>query len=323
MYVLTSAVLQVRLFMKKYPILLVILGSILWGTDSLFRRPLTQTLSPVTIVFLEHCILVLVMLPILLKSKSALVRLTGRDWISLFFIAIGGSVAATSLFTYSIKLGNPSVTVLLQKTQPFFTLVLARWLLKEKPGRWFWIWLPPAVAGAYLISSPDWRAGFTIDPQQPLSILAALGAACLWGSSTVFGRHIVSRMPVPALTGMRFLIALPVLAVLFAWQPAALRLLPDSTLSAGSVLAMALIPGLAALALYYRGLQATPASLAAVGEMAFPLTAIAANRLILGISLSPSQFLGGFILVISVTALSILSARDRLARIQTQSLFTM
>jgi drug/metabolite transporter (DMT)-like permease len=302
--------------MKKYPILLVIMGSILWGTDSLFRRPLTQSFSPITIVFLEHCILVLVMFPVLIKSGPALLRLTHRDWTSLLFIALGGSVVATSLFTFSIKFGNPSVTVLLQKTQPFFTLILARWLLKEKPGRWFWIWLLPAVIGAYLISSPDWRSGFSIDPRQPLSILAAIGAACLWGSSTVFGRHIVSRMSVPALTGMRFLIALPALGVLFVLQPPSARLLPDSAPSAGSILAMALIPGLAALALYYRGLQATPASLAAVGEMAFPVTAIAANRFFLGISLSPSQLTGGIILITSVTALSILSARDRTTRLK-------
>jgi drug/metabolite transporter (DMT)-like permease len=305
--------------MKKYSILLVIFGSVLWGTDSLFRRPLSQTLSPITIVFLEHFILVLVMMPVLVRSRLVLEQLKTKDWISLFFIAIGGSVAATSLFTYSIKFGNPSVTVLLQKTQPFFTLILARWLLKEKPGRWFWIWLLPAITGAYLISNPDWRSGLSIDPHQPVSIFAALGAACLWGSSTVFGRHVVSRMPVPALTGMRFLLALPVLAGLYIWQPASQRILPDSLAGAGSVFAMALIPGLAALALYYRGLQSTPATLASVGEMAFPVTAIAANRLLLGITITWSQVAGGIILVASVTALSILNARDRIAELHSAS----
>ena len=41
----------------------------LWGTDSLFRRPLTRTLSPITIVYLEHCILAIVVLPAVINAR--------------------------------------------------------------------------------------------------------------------------------------------------------------------------------------------------------------------------------------------------------------
>src|SRR6266498_724118 len=142
----------------------------LWGTDSLFRRPLSGELSPITIVLLEHCILSVVLLPFLLQGRKEMLHFSARDWISLAVIAVGGSVAATSLFTYSIKYGNPSVTVLLQKTQPIFTILLARIILRERPGAWFWRCLIPAIAGAYLLSAQDWRAGFHVAPQQYLSI---------------------------------------------------------------------------------------------------------------------------------------------------------
>src|SRR5438034_10585618 len=110
----------------------------LWGTDSLFRRPLSIDLSPITIVFLEHCILSVVLLPSLLQGKKEMIRFSARDWISLAMVAVGGSVAATSLFTYSIKYGNPSVTVLWQETQTIFTILLARIMLRVRPGKWFW-----------------------------------------------------------------------------------------------------------------------------------------------------------------------------------------
>jgi drug/metabolite transporter (DMT)-like permease len=83
--------------MKRPPVLLVVLGAVLWGTDSLFRRLLSEHLSPVTIVFLEHCILVAAMLPWLMRRRTRLMRLSPRDWYALAFIAVGGSVAATSL----------------------------------------------------------------------------------------------------------------------------------------------------------------------------------------------------------------------------------
>jgi drug/metabolite transporter (DMT)-like permease len=297
--------------MNRYGILLVVLGAILWGTDSLFRRPLTQNLSPLTIVFLEHVILVLVMLPLLARERKELAKLTHKDWISLIFIAVGGSVIATSLFTFAIKYGNPSVTVLLQKTQPFFTIFLARWFLSERPGRWFWFLLAPTLCGAYFVATPDWRAGFSIDPRQPACLLAALGASLLWGASTVFGRYIVTRLPVLVLTGLRFALALPVLAVIYFFQGQDSRHLPATLHSMTSVVVMALIPGLVAMICYYRGLQTTIASLASIGELAFPVTAVATNWFILGIRLAPSQFAGGALLITSVTALTYLHGREK------------
>ncbi len=307
--------------MKRYAILFVVFGSILWGTDSLFRRPLTQTLSPVTIVALEHLILVIIVLPLLIVSRREIAALNARDWLALSVIAIGGSVAATSLFTFSIKYGNPSVTVLLQKTQPFFTFVLARWLLGERPGRWFWICLPPALTGAYLVSTADWRAGLNFNLHQPAVILAALGAAILWGASTVFGRYIVARLPILVLTGLRFLIALPVLAGLYVLQSSDHRNLPTSLPSAGALLTMALVPGLVALVFYYRGLQSTIATHASVGELAFPITAVMTNWLVLGIGLTASQVGGGILLVASVTALTYLNAREAVSQSPTRETF--
>jgi drug/metabolite transporter (DMT)-like permease len=298
----------------KYGILLIVLGSMLWGTDSLFRRPLTRSLSPVTIVYLEHCILSIVVLPAIVSSRRKIIGLSPKEWICLVFIALGGSVAATSLFTISIKHGNPSVTVLLQKTQPLFTLLLARWFLQERPGIWFWRLLVPSLCGAYLVSVPDWRSGLAIDPDEPLSLIAALGAASLWGASTVFGRYLIARLPVIVLTSLRFVIALPALAALFWLQHPNQKSLPADFSSGASLTAMALVPGLAALLLYYAGLRSTKASLASIGELAFPITAVITNWLLLDIRLTLSQLLGGIILVTSVTSLTLLQHRSTEAR---------
>jgi drug/metabolite transporter (DMT)-like permease len=306
--------------LPRLGLLLIIIGSVLWGTDSIFRQPLTRNYAPVTIVFLEHCVLVAVMLPSLVSARKEILAFQSRDWIALIFIAAGGSVAATSLFTFSIKYGNPSVAVLLQKTQPVFTTLLARWSLHEIPGKWFWKWFPPALVGAYLVSTPDWRTGFRLDSSLAgSSILAALGAALLWGSSTVFGRYVAGRISTSAITGLRFLIALPILGALFWSQPAPARTLPSSLHSILSLTAMALIPGLLALIFYYKGLISTIAPLASIGELAFPVTAVATNWVFLGVKLSSSQMTGAAILVSAITALSYLNARDKALSSQTCS----
>jgi drug/metabolite transporter (DMT)-like permease len=298
--------------LSRYGIVLVILGSILWGTDSLFRLPLSRSYSPITIVFLEHCVLVAVMFPSLVAARKEILTFQRRDWIALIFIAAGGSIAATSLFTYSIKYGNPSVTVLLQKTQPVFTTLLARWSLKETPGKWFWKWFPPTIVGAYLVSVPDWRDGLTRDSSRAAaSVLAALGAAFLWGASTVFGRYVAGRISTAAITGLRFLIALPILAALFLNQPVAARELPSTAESMIILATMALIPGLLALILYYKGLVSTIAPMASIGELAFPITAVLTNWVFLGARLSASQLAGASVLIGAITAVSYFNGRNK------------
>jgi drug/metabolite transporter (DMT)-like permease len=301
--------------LKRYSALLVIGGSALWGTDTLFRRPLTGFLSPITIVFLEHCVLAVAISPILLAYRSEFPRLKGRDYALLLFVALGGSVAATSLFTFAIKYGNPSAVVLLQKTQPLFTVLLARLILAERPARWFWPWFAAAIGGAYLISDPDWSGSLDLNPGHPAIILSALGAAGLWGSATVCGRYLVARISTPFLTALRCILALPVLLILYGLQPELQRALPSRLAPVAGITAMALVAGLAALLLYYKGLKSTSASMASVCELSFPVTAVVLNWLVLKVSLSGTQLIGSAILVAAVTVLAFLNAReqDRLA----------
>jgi drug/metabolite transporter (DMT)-like permease len=65
---------------------------------------------------------------------------------------------------------------------------------------------------------------------------------------------------------------------------------------------LALVPGLAALLLYYRGLVHTPASVATFAELAFPATALVVNYVWLGASVSATQ-LAGFAVLWATIAL--------------------
>jgi drug/metabolite transporter (DMT)-like permease len=290
--------------------LLVILGSALWGTDALFRRPLTGSLSPITIVMLEHCVLALAVLPVAIRFRDQFKALTRRDCAALLLISLGGSVAATSLFTFAMKYGNPSVVILLQKTQPLFTVLLARILLRERPARSFWHWFALAMTGAYLISTPDWQSGVPLSPSHPVIVFSALAAALLWGSATVCGRYVIGKVSTPFLTALRFLFALPPLLLLYGMQPAQQRRLPADAWSIFSIVEMALIPGLAALLIYYKGLRSTTASVTSVCELSFPVTAIAVNWLFLDVRLSAVELTGSCLLVASVTALAFTGARQ-------------
>ncbi len=290
--------------MTRYSAWLVILGSSLWATDTLFRRPLTGDLSPVTIVMLEHCVLAVATICVVWRRRGEFSQLKGLEYASLLFIALGGSVAATILFTYAVKYGNPSVAILLQKSQPLFTVLLARFILGERPANWFWPCLATAIGGGYLMSAPSRYPGPAPDSGHPMIALCAIGAAGLWGSATVCGRYLVAKVSTPFLTSLRFLFALPALVILYWLLPAPQRGLPSGFTTISAVVGMALIPGLLAMLIYYKGLQSTTASHASICELAFPVTAVAVNWLILDVRLSGTQLFGSALLIASVTVLA-------------------
>ena len=236
--------------------------------------------------------------------------LGASQWVALFVIGWGGSAIATLLFTTAFVVGNPTVVILLQKTQPLFAVALAGILLRERLGWAYWPCFAVAMVGAYMISFGDLGPFGALGSAELLTAALALGAAILWGSSTVLGRLVLRDMPFHALTGARLLLAAPLLAAIVVVQGSLGGIGASFAAEPGRVVLLALIPGLLALLLYYRGLSGTRASYATLAELAFPATAVILNWTFLGVGLSPNQVIGFVLLWGAVFVLGYLNSRD-------------
>ena len=309
----------------RLAVIFVAVAAMLWGTDALFRAPVLAHLAKdnllrsVQLVFLEHLILVACVAPILWLARREIRSLTAKQWRAIVVIGVGASGLATILFTISFSYGHFIETLILQKTQPLIAIVLANlWLRERLPSR-TWLWFPVALVGAYFIAIPN-----PLDPRAAWedfhiqTAIFALAAAAIWGAGTVLGRYALADIRFTTLTGLRFATALPALFVLLL----ALGGIPafgfyqwsDTPLYLG----IALIPGLFPMLLYYRGLASTPASLATIAELAFPITGIVVNLLFVTPpqSLTGPQAVGIVVLVGAIVALDLTNARQpaRLAR---------
>ena len=290
-------------------VLLVAVGAAMWGTDGILRVPLLEVASPSQIVLLEHLVLLLYSVPAVVLGWRFFRGLGMAQWISLLVIGWGGSALATLLFTTAFAVGNPTVVILLQKTQPLFAIVLAAVLLRERLGWAYWPCFAVAMVGAYLISFGNLDAFAALGSAELLAAALALGAALLWGSSTVLGRLVLKDMPFHALTGARLLLAAPLLVVIVVIQEAVGGLGSAFASEPGRVILLALIPGLLGLLLYYRGLTGTRASYATLAELAFPATAVVLNWTFLGVGVSANQVLGFVLLWGAVFVLGYLNAK--------------
>lgn len=283
-------------------VVLISIAAVMWGLDGLIRKPLASTTSPTTIVFGEHVVLVLCTATLLVPALRALWQAGPRYVAAGVAVGAGASAIATILFTDALFHGDFITVVVLQKAQPLVAVFGAWLILGEHPRRGFIWFLLPGVVGIWLIALPQ--------PLQPHAyglrpIAETLAAAVLWAFGTVFGRYLGRRLVFQHVASVRFTFGLIASAcALPIMGAAAFSTLHDSVYIA----ILALVTGLAALFLYYYGLQRTPALLSAIGELAFPLTAALIGIYVFDSSLVWTQWVG---VGITVAVVALLPVRQR------------
>ena len=266
--------------LDRYAVVFVAIAATLWASDAYFRNQLVQHLSATQIVVAEDALVTIFLLPVLIRSRHELRLLGARGWTAVGIIAAGAQALATILFTASFSIAAQhqlfAETFVLQQTQPLIAIMLAWIVLGERRRPWFWPAAAVAIVAVYMVV-------FASDPLSPVSALQngrlevgllALGAAVLWASGTVLGRFALGSISFWSMTALRFTLALPVLVIIVLIQ-SGLGGFGHYRLSdfVPNLLAIALVPGLLALLLYYRALSKTPASMATIAEMAYPVAA--------------------------------------------------
>src|SRR5205823_12586694 len=173
--------------------------------------------------------------------------------------------------------------VVLQKVQPLIAVVGAWLVLGEQPRPRFAWFLLPALGGIWLIALPH-----PLDPHAHglTPIAETLAAAALWGMGTVFGRFLGRRLAFEHVTTVRFAFGLVASACALPIAGAAAY---SNSHDSFWIAVLALVTGLFALGLYYYGLRRTPALLAALGELAFPVTAALAGIYVFNSALRRTQ----------------------------------
>lgn len=275
------------------------LAAALWGTDGLLRKPLADALPASTVVFWEHLIVLVVLLPWLPRAWRAFVGCSPRERVALIAIGAGSSAVATALFTAAFRVGDPVTPLALQKLQPVFAVLAAFVVLGERVKSGYLVFAVPALAGAWLLTFPD---PLQVHIAAAQGALLSIGAAALWAAGTVLGRLVSRTVSAGNVTVLRFAFGLPASLVVLLVQGDPITV---GWANAPGLVLLALIPGLLALVLYYVGLRSTPAARATLAELAFPATAALIGVTLLGARLSGTQWLGFAVVIAAVTGLGL------------------
>lgn len=281
--------------------LLIITAALLWALDGVIRRHL-YTLPPITIIFIEHLIGLIILLPFVWKHVFK-ARFTKREFWLLVLISLLSGLLGTLWFTTAllkVHFISFSVVFLLQKLQPIFAITTASIFLKEKFEKGYITWALLAIVSAYFVTFKNGVVNLETGEGTVIAALYALGAAAAWGSSTTFSKMLLGKVEAKVSTFYRFLftiiIALPVL-LLFG-HGSSLGAVTGPQLAYLTLIAVS--TGMVALLIYYKGLEKTPVHISTILELTFPFIAILIDMKLYGTVLAPLQWAAALVLVFSI-----------------------
>ncbi|PIR62358.1 MAG: EamA family transporter, partial [Candidatus Pacebacteria bacterium CG10_big_fil_rev_8_21_14_0_10_42_12] len=188
--------------------ILIIIAASLWALDGVLRRSV-YSLSPLTIVFYEHLIGAIILLPFFIRQLKSGEIISKKSWLNAGFVALVSGLLGTMWFTTALlktQFISFSVVYLLQKLQPIFAAGSAAIILKERLTPKYLAWASLALVAAYFVTFPGGIVRFDTGSGTAIAALYALGAAAAWGVSTTVSKRLVSTQSTVVSTGLRFIL---------------------------------------------------------------------------------------------------------------------
>ena len=279
--------------------LFVVAAAGLWAVDGILRRSL-YSLPPLAIVFWEHLIGLLILVPANWRQlQPKLIK--KESWLIAAVIGLFSGLIGTLAFTAALQQVSfiPfSVVLLMQKLQPIFAGITAFIILKEHFTRKYILWAMLALVAGFFVTFPNGHISWLSGQGQIQAALLALAAAIAWGGSTSLSKVLLKYQTEAQATTLRFgwTIIWSLVAILM-FSPAVLRSMPTIG-QLGLLLIIALSTGMVAVYLYYRGLKTTPVMVATILELTFPVLAVFIDIFLYKSVLAPSQYLAALAMLV-------------------------
>lgn len=280
--------------------ILVAVGAALWGSEVLWRVMLNEHFLSDVLVLYEHLYCLVFALPVLWLFRNRLRGISRSTWLFLLGSGILGSAVGTYFFTLALKEVNLTVANLLLNIQPVFSAFYARVLLKEtfQPG--FFLWSGVVMLSGMVLSLKTLSLELL---DLDFGLWMVMVTILCWSFGTVAGRAINLGMDYRVASPLRLLIG-GVAAAFIVWLNGhmAVEILKPELFSQIAInrdfLLLSIFAGVIPLFLYFKGLQTTPASVAAIMEMSQILAALGITWGVFHQTLSPHQLIAAATLLI-------------------------
>jgi len=265
------------------------------------------------VVFVLHALPFIGMQFLLYREYSKFKALTRGDLFYFFLIALfGGAIGTLAIVKalFLVQFKHLTVVALLQKLQPVFAILLARILLGERLGRRFIFWAVVALTGGYFLTF-ETHLPVTVNSGNMLPAAGyALLAAFSFGSSTVFGKRVLSKVDFKTALFFRYGLTTLIMLVIVTLGGKFDQLAATTPTNWLFFVIIGLTTGSGAILLYYVGLRYIQANLATMCELCFPISTVVFDYVINGNVLSPIQWISAICMLMAIYRMSANQAAD-------------
>ena len=292
---------------------LIVIAAVMWGLDGVLLTPSYFSkfhfYDVNFIVFIAHAIPAVILSLLFFGQYMELKNFTKNDYIFFILIALFGGGIGTLSIVKALQLSEFSkfsIVILIQKTQPVFAVLLAFLLLKERPSKRFYIIGLVSLISIYILTF-EFKSPALLPKNNVLAAMYSLLAAFSFGSATVFGKKVVHKFSFLSSTFFRFFFTTVIMLFFVIFSENAEKSLAAYT-SDSDLMGLSLfiaIFGLVAILIYYNGLKSVTASVSTFCELAFPLTSVITEAVVLKRFLSPVQLFSAVVLVTSILYLNL------------------
>ena len=283
--------------------LAIVIAASLWGLDGIVLTPRLYNLDTKFVVLMLHLLPFIGMNFIFYKEYKVLKKFTKYDYLFMTLIAVfGGAIGTLSIVKalFLLNFQHLTIVTLLQKLQPVFAIILARIILKEKIAKKFIIWASLALTAGYFLTF-EFNNPFAVEHQNILEAsMYAVIAAFAFGSSTVFGKRMVSTITYKQTLFFRYGLTSLILLIINILTNNLGEFSKITTLNWQVFVIIGLTSGSGAAFIYYYGLRHVRANVATICELSFPISSILFDYIFNGSILSPLQWLSMSIMVFSI-----------------------
>ena len=286
----------------------ICIAAMLWGLDGTLLTPKLFNLEISFVVFMLHLIPFIIMNTFLFREYRHLAKMTKKDFLLFFLVAIFGGVLGTLSIVKALFLVNfqhLSVVLLLQKLQPIFAITLAYILLKEKIKKGFLVWAGLAITASYFMTFgfniPNFATGENTIP----AVLYSIIAASSFGAATVLGKKVVSSYNFKTAGFYRFGITTIIMGIYVAIF-GKFTFSQITTQNWIVFLIIAILIGILSVFLFYYGLTRVKASKSTIYELSFPISVIVFDYIFNNNILSAVQLLAAGVMIFAIVKISML-----------------
>jgi drug/metabolite transporter (DMT)-like permease len=281
--------------------LLVLAATLCWSTSGTFIKIILSNygLSAWTLAFWRDLFTFTLLLVITVLVTRTSLRVARRD---LFPLAAMGALSIGIfhvLWAQAVVMIPVAVATVLNYTAPFFVVLFAWILWRERPTRRQTLALVLAFAGCLLVTGvynvTDARLNW-------LGLLVGLSTGATYGSFTIFGKNALKRYAPWTVLTYAFGFATLTLLIL---QPTAMLPMFGMPLTAWVWIAgLALVSTVTGFGLYTSGLKYLSASSASITATLEPVLATGFAFALLGEMIGVIQMLGGALVIGAVILLA-------------------